>query len=143
MVKQLVRDVLPIIIRQSDVGVLNQFEKFVVSDLKIKSIDAKFGNLDVKTLASLIVADSPKEALIKRLVDSLTSDSLQSADQLYRVASYFGITNKELWDDDKSLREVFCIRNKISHEMDIDFKQPRRNRCPRGKREMVNNYKKR
>lgn len=139
MIKQLVRDVLPIIIRQGDVGVLNQFEKFAVSDLKIKSIDATLGNLDVKTLASLIVADSPKEALIKRLVDFLTSDSLQSPNQLYRVASYFGITNRELWDDDKSLREVFCIRNKISHEMDIDFKQPRRNRCPRRKKEMINN----
>lgn len=137
MVKQLVRDALPVIINFGDRGVVQQFENFVSNELKAKSVDVALSNINVKTLASLIVTDSPKNALIQRLVDSLTFNSLQSPDQLIKVAAYFGIMRNEICKDIRKLQKVFKVRNKISHEMDIDFKQPRRNRCPRGKEEMI------
>lgn len=136
IVKQLVRDTLPLI-TEHDIGAHKEFEKFAAKELGGKSVDSPLSTLDVKTLASLIVEDSPKGALIQRLVKSLTSDSLQSLDQLLRVAAHFGITADEIYKDHKKLREVFSVRNKISHEMDIDFSQRNRNRFPRRKEDMI------
>jgi len=136
MVKQLVRDALPTVVK-TDIGAHIEFEKFVAKKLRGKSIDSTLNTLDIKTLASLIIEDSPKEALIQRLVESLTCDSLQSVEQLLRVAAHFGITANELYRDRKKLHEVFDVRNKISHEMDIDFNQPNRNRFPRRKNDMT------
>jgi len=135
-VKQLVRDTLPIIVGH-DIGAHREFEKFVVRELRSNSVDSTLDTLDVKTLASLIVEDSPKDALVRGLVGSITSNSLQSVDQLLRVAAHFGIPASELYRNLDDLREVFDVRNKISHEMDIDFSQSNRSRFPRRKKDMI------
>lgn len=137
MVKQLIRDTLPIIIGR-DAGAHKEFEKFVLKELHVKSIESSLGALNLKTLASLIIEDSPKNALIQELIKALISDSLQSVDQLLRVAAHFGITASDLYKDLNQLREVFDVRNRISHEMDIDFSQSNRNRFPRRKNDMIN-----
>jgi len=137
MVKQLIRDTLPKVI-DKDLGAHKEFEQFATRELAMKSIDSTLNAADVKTLACIIVQDSPKHALLARLLRSLTSDSLQSAEQLLRVASHFGIIAQEVYKDLSKLRQVFDIRNRIAHEMDIDFTQRNRKRFPRRKIDMIN-----
>jgi hypothetical protein len=71
------------------------------------------------------------------LVDDLTSGSLQSAAELYRILDYLGLDKKTMDVTDQALRKVFDCRNKLIHEMDIDFGQPNRNRFPRRREDMV------
>lgn len=67
----------------------------------------------------------------------LTSDSLQSAEQLLKVAAYFNIPSGRISKNIGLLREIFSVRNQIGHEMDIDFSQMNRSRRPRAKEKMV------
>lgn len=130
MVKQLVRDALPSIIN-TDQGATKMFKGHVES--KIKRAD----QLDFKFLAAVLVEERPRESLVRGLVHSLTSSSLQSKDELLKVAAYFNIPSKDLSKNIALLDRIFGARNEISHEMDIDFAQPNRNRRPRRRKEMV------
>ena len=71
------------------------------------------------------------------LVADLISQSLQSKDQVLRVASYFDIPSAALATDLKLLDRIFRARNEIVHEMDVDFDQTNRNRRPRRKAVMI------
>ena len=75
----------------------------------------------------------PATVLIAELVGELTSQSLQSKDQVLRAASFFDIPSNALTPDIRLLDRIFQSRNQISHEMDVDLNQPNRNRRPRGK----------
>ena len=61
--------------------------------------------------------------MIERLKVELSINSLQSADQLYKVASYFNISTEKLVDKDNKaiLKDAFHTRNIIVHQMDIDL----------------------
>lgn len=71
------------------------------------------------------------------LVDDLTAGSLQSVPELYRVLGYLGVDHRRIGATEKELRDVFTCRNRIIHELDIDFSQPNRNRYPRRQADMV------
>jgi hypothetical protein len=88
-------------------------------------------------LADLIVDRNPRDKMVENLVFDLTSGSLQSHEELLKVASYFDVPTKEIVDDVNSLRDVFQARNQIIHEMDVDFTQKNRNRRPRAKTGMI------
>jgi hypothetical protein len=124
MIKQLVRDTLSRIIAK-DVGAQAQFADYVQTRL------ARGGTLDIKYLAQALLADDTREHLKNELVRDLTGSSLQSKDQLLRVAAYFAIPADELTSDVSRLRDVFETRNQIAHEMDVQFKQPNRSRRSR------------
>lgn len=135
MLKQLIEDSLPSII-EANIGARLQFKNYVEKKLIQKSTGSS-PSIDIKLLSDILVEASPKRALKQKLLDDLTSDSIQSKDQLLKVASFFGITPDALSVDVKKLKTVFDVRNQIAHEMDIDFKQSNRNRVPRSRDDMV------
>jgi hypothetical protein len=61
----------------------------------------------------------------------LTGSSLQSKDQLLRVAAYFAIPPAELTNNLEKLKEIFDARNQIAHEMDVLLGQTNRSRRSR------------
>ena len=75
---------------------------------------------------------------MRLLIEELTSQSLQSKEALFHVASYFDIPHKEIKDPSEKLSNVFVARNQIVHEMDIDFTQKKRNRRSRSVETMQN-----
>ncbi len=90
-----------------------------------------------KLLATVLTARDPRRALVAHLVRDLTSSSLQFKDQILRAGSFFDIPSRELIADMPLFDSLFRARNQIAHGMDIDFSQPRRNRAPRPRRDMV------
>jgi len=117
MVKRLIEDALPAVIKQ-DEGAHDQFKDFVEREIR------KDEQPDYKTLANLLLAESPIDEMIALLVQDLTANSLQSVQQLLGVASYFAIERSAIIGNPNGLRAVFSIRNEIIHEMDIDSSRP-------------------
>lgn len=130
MVKHLIRDTLSAVIER-DQGALEMLKESVRRNLYRDRV------LDAQLLVDALVANDPKALLVEGLVYELTASSLQSSEQLFRVASFFNIPTSQLTADPKGLGQVFKIRNEISHEMDIDFSQPNRNRRPRSQNAMI------
>jgi hypothetical protein len=131
MVKQLTRDSLSLII-DLDEGAHQYFSQFVERKLK------KNEEFNYKFIADIISDKNPRIKLIDELVNTLTSDSIQSLEQLFKVAAFFNIPSKKITSDPNLIKKIFSIRNEISHEIDIDFSQPNRNRRPRSKTNMIN-----
>jgi hypothetical protein len=69
-------------------------------------------------------------------VGELTASSLQSKDQLLRVAAYFAIEASEISADLAKLQKIFQARNQIAHEMDILLGQQNRGRRQRRAEDM-------
>ncbi len=130
MVKQLVADCLPLVIK-TDEGAAKMFRAFVETKISTKDgIDSKF-------LSQVLADDAPKNVMLEALVDHLRASSLQSKNELLKVAAYFNIPSAELCSDLKLLQDIFEARNQIAHEMDIDFTQSNRSRRPRAKQKMI------
>ena len=130
MIKQLVRDALSLTIDRSK-GAEENFKEFISRRL------ARQDRLDPSFLSSVLASRDPRDVLVSALVADLISQSLQSKDQVLRVASYFDIRSDALATDLKLLERIFRARNEIVHEMDVDFVQTNRNRRPRGKAVMI------
>ena len=130
MIKQVVRDALESVIDRSE-GAHGNFRVYVERRL------ARQGTLDPKFLAEVLTGTDPRKVLIAELVGELTSQSLQSKDQVLRAASFFDIPSNALTPDIGLLDRIFQSRNQISHEMDVDLNQPNRNRRPRRKEAMI------
>ncbi len=75
--------------------------------------------------------------MIELFIEDLTSNSLQSVDQLLSVGSHFNIRQRAIASNPDKLRQVFAVRNQIVHEMDINFAHPHRNRRPRKREDLV------
>jgi len=132
MVKQLVRDTLHLVIAR-DAGAQAQFAAYVRSRLR------RADEIDFRFLAEALAAPSITAHLESELVRDLTGSSLQSKDELLRVAAYFAIGAREVTNNPKELETVFSARNEIAHEMDILFGQPNRGRRQR-KRDTMRSY---
>ena len=130
MIKQVVRDALESVIDQSD-GAHANFQVFVEKRL------ARQGTPDPRFLAKVLTGTDPRKVLVAELVGELTSQSLQSKDQVLRAASYFDIPSNDLTQNIRLLEDIFQSRNQISHEMDVDLNQPNRNRRPSRKAAMI------
>ena len=126
VVKQLVQDALEIILH-NDPGAQNEFRKFVERRIKRGAADEAdrlnvgSSTLDSKLLAELMVSFDPRAKLVAMLTRSLTSNSLQSRDQLLKVAAHFALSAAEVMDEPNVTKEAFDARNKIVHEMDVDL----------------------
>lgn len=130
VIKQLINDALETIIMIDD-GAENNFKSFV--EKKIKN---NIENNNSKLLSEIFTSDKkPKETLIQVLKKELTANSLQSAEELSRVASFFNIKTMNIED----IKKVFYVRNQITHEMDIDMDSENLNRRVRNK-EQVKEY---
>lgn len=127
MVKQLVRDVLPLVLRE-DERARSGLERHIVS--RIRPGDGDF-------LGRVLSAIDHAAAVIEDYVTALTSSSLQSAAELARAASAFGLEPREVGIDFEELRRIFDARNKIIHELDMNLSADRRIRNVRGSAAMV------
>jgi hypothetical protein len=128
-VKQLIRDALALVI-EHDEGATFQFKAHIEQRLRDDGSSRQF-------LADILGDREPRKQLFVRLVRDLTSDSLQSAEQLLKVAAYFNIPSQRISTDIKALKDIFAVRNQIGHEMDIDFSQVNRSRRARARDKMV------
>ena len=130
MLKQLVKDALPIVITK-DKGAENSFRSHVEKTI------IRNNQLNAKLLTSALLSVNSRDVLIQELIKDLSSSSLQSKDELLKIASFFNIPSSVLTKDFVLLEKIFDARNQIAHEMDIDFKQRNRNRKPRSKDDMI------
>lgn len=122
IVKQLVNDTLDYVI-EHDEGAFNHFKNYTEKKLIVKNESG----INSKLFAELFTCDNPKQTLIDVLKKDLTSNSLQSADELLKVGSVFNIETTKLVDgkqNHEKLRRIFIVRNQITHEMDVDMTAP-------------------
>lgn len=114
MVKQLIKDALPNIVRK-DIGAEMVFKSYIEKKI------LKGDQLNIPLITRVLVANDSKSILLEEVVRELTSSSLQSKDELLKAASFFNIPSNTLTTDFNLLKEIFDVRNQITHEMDIDF----------------------
>ena len=122
IVKQLVNDTLDYVI-EHDEGAFNQFKNYTEKKLILKNE----AGINSKLFAELFTCGNPKQTLIDVLKKDLTSNSLQSADELLKVGSVFNIETANLVngkEEHEKLRKIFTVRNQITHEMDVDMTAP-------------------
>jgi hypothetical protein len=132
VVKQLIRDALERVLEHDD-GAQQEFKKFAERRLKRASINAEGQRsggafADVELLAELLVSFDARDKLIELLTETLVAESLQSRDQLLKVAGHFALTRGEVMAQSDITREAFEARNQIQHEMDIDLEHNQRRR---------------
>ena len=122
IVKQLITDTLDYVI-EHDEGAFNNFKKFVENKLSEK----KDMTINSKLLADLFTCKNPQKTLIDLLKRDLSNNSLQSAEELLKVGSYFNIDTANLVKGKsqiEKLKEIFIARNQITHEMDVNMNVP-------------------
>jgi len=110
--KRLIRDTLPNLLL-FDEQAQEKFEEFTAE--KIGTAET----VDPKAVARYLAAADPRERLIDDYVYKLTGSSLQSAQEVSKVAGALGIDDKELRKAIPSLKPLFVARNEISHELDL------------------------
>lgn len=135
MIKQLIRDALPQLLRISDQA-LNTFEKFIARRLVEDPSSSEKMSAN-KFLARVLSRPSPQEQLIEEYIQDLTKGSLQSSEALFQVAAALGVDPPQAGIDPNALGPIFHIRNRIVHELDIDLSANRRNRHVRSQTTMI------
>jgi hypothetical protein len=126
MTKQLIRDSLPELIKKKP-NVRTGLETFVTRQLRgdAEGGPSASGN---RFLARILVSEVVRDQLIEEYILALTGASLQSAEELKKAASALGIDPHSVGIKDTELKPIFDARNKIIHELDINFDHPNRNR---------------
>ncbi|MFH0910997.1 MAG: hypothetical protein V1918_05800 [Planctomycetota bacterium] len=137
MVKQPIRDTMPDLV-DTDENVRSGLETFVERKVRGDDKDPEYfgGN---KFIARLLASKSHQKQAIEEYVRSLTGGSLQSVEQLFQVANALCIESQRVGLDNKDraqVQEIFNIRNKIIHELDMDLQGKHRKRTPRNIEDM-------
>lgn len=116
VVKQLIIDTLDKVIER-DAGAQERLKLYATKRLK------KDHEPNYSLLAELMIERDSRSVLVEMLKKELSYDSLQSAEQLFRVASYFNIPTERLLNksNQEVLRTVFTTRNVIAHQMDVNL----------------------
>lgn len=128
MLKQLIEDALPVVIES------NEGAKAMLKTYTLRMLQRGGGNYEF--IAEVLV-DPSRSSLVRLLISDLTAGSLQSKEEIMKVASFFDIPSKRISRCAGQLDDIFQARNQIVHEMDVDFGQPNRNRRPRRKGVMI------
>jgi hypothetical protein len=110
--KQLIRDTLPRLL-EANSQAHEKLEAFAADRLGTAEI------ADTRTIARYLTSASPRQRLIEDYIYEMTGSSLQSADEVQKVAGALGIDDKETRKQIKELRPLFIARNEISHELDL------------------------
>ena len=113
-VKQLIRTKLPKLIG-ADKRAEAKFKDHVRRGL------SKNDKEILNTVALALIDKSPRDVFLADYLESMTSESLQSVDELFKVSEASGLDTKLIFDNDKRnlLKDAFIVRNQIIHEMDI------------------------
>lgn len=109
--KQLVRDALPKLLDGSKVAA-EKLERFIQSNLERTSEGARF-------LARALSSSHSRQVLIEEYIADLTGGSLQSTEELQRLAGALGIDDPSLRTRIRELQPLFKTRNHIVHELDL------------------------
>lgn len=126
--KQIIKNSLPAVI-ETDNGAQTMFIQFIERRLKKTRESDKIVSIqentqvDIKFIAGAIGSNDTRNYLLKEYEKDLVNSSLQSRDEIFRVAAAFAITSEKILGKIKadSLKDVFLARNDVIHEMDIDF----------------------
>ena len=110
--KQLIRDTLPDLLETNTLA-HDKFEAFAAEKLGTGEI------ADTKTIARYLTSANPRGRLIEDYIYALTGSSLQSAEEVGKVAGALGIEDGPLRRRITDLRKLFVARNEISHELDL------------------------
>jgi hypothetical protein len=110
--KQVIRDALPQLLETS-VQAHEKFETFAADRLGTGEI------ADTKIIARYLTSENPRERLIEDYIYELTGSSLQSAEEVQKVAGALGIDDAVLRRRIGGLRTLFMARNEISHQLDL------------------------
>ena len=134
--KQAVRDCLPHLLNHYD-SVRKEFENFIRR--RISNEDDTFNTGGgTKFLAQVLADDvSPRNRLTEEYIRHLTGGSLQSSEEVFRTIAALGIDQGKIKRHIPKLRQVFLLRNKIIHELDIDLDAPKRKRKVRSKVDLL------
>jgi hypothetical protein len=124
MIKQLIRDALTQVINKNE-GAEQQFKAFIRKKL---GNDPKFS---AEFIAMTVTSRQPRDRALSWFIDEVSQDSLQSKDQIFQIAAIFDIPSKNVHGSPDELSAVFSARNRIIHELDIDFTGVNRKRVPR------------
>jgi hypothetical protein len=133
-VKQLIKTKLPKLI-PVDNKAGSKFKEHVRRGLK-ENIKEQ---LDMIALA--LIDQNPREMLLKEYLDGMTGESLQSVEELRKVAEASGLdSGKIIGKKDVKIKEVFNVRNQIIHEMDINVSEEDfKSRGRRTRRQRISN----
>jgi hypothetical protein len=122
MAKQLIRDTMPSLVTKVQ-AVRSGLETFISRQIR--------GDADIaepisgaKFVARLFAAPSHQRQAIEEYIGELTGGSLQSADELIRIGSAFGLQPQDIELDGRkknAAQNIFDIRNKIIHELDMNL----------------------
>jgi hypothetical protein len=117
-VKQLIKTKLPKLIN-ADRAAEAKFKEYVRRGLKKDDKEV------LNTVALALIDRNPREIFLADYVETMTSDSLQSVEELCKVSEASGLNTKLIFDTEKRnvLKDAFTIRNQIIHEMDIVVSQ--------------------
>ena len=116
VIKQLIRDTIRELCKVHN-DVRSELEKFVKRQLLANPKKEDW-------LASVLIAETPKNQIIESYIKFLTGDSLQSVGQLQKAKNAMGL-DLTIPED---MKKIFEARNHIIHELDVDFSAHRRNR---------------
>ena len=75
----------------------------------------------LNTVALALIDRNPRDIFLGDYLEGMTSESLQSVEELCRVSEASGLDTKSIFDTEKRnlLKDAFTVRNQIIHEMDI------------------------
>jgi hypothetical protein len=133
--KQLIRDSLPNLIACTP-SVRDGLETFVARQLR-GDAERSAGGSGNRFLARMLVSQSLRDQIIEEYIVYLTGTSLQSADELMRATTALGLQPEKAGVVPAELRPIFDARNKIIHELDVNFEHPNRNRESRAQPKMT------
>ncbi|MGV9965084.1 hypothetical protein ACWDU3_14280 [Streptomyces olivaceus] len=108
--KQLIRDTLAALLPVNDASA-SKFQAHAEARLAHEQAP--------KLLARYLTSGDPRGALIDDYVCELTGSSLQSAEQIQKVAGALGVTDAKLRKRIGELKPLFVARNEIVHELDL------------------------
>ncbi len=90
-------------------------------------------------LALVLAEREPRKRLIEEYITELTGEPLQSAEEIVRTTAGLGLDHKELGLDVPRLKDIFAVRNKIIHELDIDLGAKKRKCRVRSQADLLDN----
>lgn len=111
--KQMIRDTLPLLLEAGNEQAHKKFEDFASGQLGTGEI------ADTRIVARYLTSASPRERLIEDYIYELTGSSLQSKEEVQKVAGALGVKDEELRKKIDKLKPLFVARNEISHELDL------------------------
>lgn len=136
MLKHLIRESLPELVR-IDPKVKTKLESFISRQLR-GTIEESSTSSAHKFLSKILASESHQKQVIQEYINKLTGRSLQSVEELFGAIDALGLDPKEIGIVIETFKKIFEARNKIVHELDINFDVPTLYRENRDREQMIN-----